>query len=332
MRLGTTTRRAAIVLGAAGIATPAFAEASDASCHAWSCAKWTWPAFIIVPLVLTAALYGIGLLKMSRRRNLSHREAASRRPPLPVPLLSLICFVAGWMSLIFALDSPVHEVGEQLFWVHMTQHEILMLISAPLLVLGRPLVPILWSLPNRWRKAIADISRSKPFNQSWRVISSPLAVWLLSAIALLVWHAPSLFDRTLKSDFVHAAQHISFLGTALLFWWTLAEHGRGLGHGTALLYVFTTAIYTSVLGALLTFTPHPWYAAYVNTTQPWGLTPLEDQQIGGLIMWIPGGTVMLVISLFLLVRWMKESQRQWGYTRTAELISMSSRTGSVHEN
>ncbi len=342
MRLRTTTRKAAIVLGATGMATRAFAAQADTSCHAWSCTEWTWPPFIIVPLILTALLYAIGLLKISRRRAQAEDAASrvstigsipfARRRSFPVSLFSLICFIAGLISLIFALDSPLHEIGEQLFWVHMTQHEILMLISAPLLVLGRPLVPILWSLPNKSRNAVSDISRSEAFRQMWKGISSPLAVWLLSAVALLAWHAPALFDRTLHSDFVHAAQHISFLGTALLFWWTLAEHGRRLGYGTALLYVFTTAIYTSVLGALLTFAPHPWYSPYADTTQAWGLTPLEDQQIGGLIMWIPGGTVMLIISLFLLVRWMKESQRRWDYTRTAELMSLSARAGAVHEN
>ncbi len=341
MRIVIAARRLVLALAAMGISTPSFAAQRDTSCQSWSCTEWTWPAFIVAPLILTAVLYVVGLLKMSLRRSYSHPKAAGNNPVsgtrwvrsrlLPISLFSLICFVAGWLSLIIALDSPIHEISEQLFWVHMTQHEILMLISAPLLVLGRPLAPMLWALPLTWRKSFSALAQAGPLQEMWRVISAPVSVWILSALALLIWHAPSLFDRTLQSDVMHAAQHICFLGTALLFWWTLTVHAKRLGYGTALLFVFTTAIYASVLGALLTFANRPWYASYAGTTRAWGLSPLEDQQIGGLIMWVPGGALMLGISLILLVRWMKESQQRWHYTRTAEIFRLSATPGAVNE-
>lgn len=312
MRIAETSRRRIVLCTVAPFAVSQFALGEDAACHTFSCTPWTWPAYIIVPIVLTAFLYLIGILKMSRRQ---------RR--LGLPLFAVLSFTLGLVSLIIALDSPMHEIGEQLFWVHMTQHEVLMLISAPLLVLGRPLLPFLWALPNRWRNFVAEVSRSRAFGKSWNALSAPLTVWLLSAFALLIWHAPPLFDKTLRSDSVHAAQHISFLGTALLFWWTLTAHSRRLGYGAALLYVFTTAIYTSVLGALLALSPHLWYSSYAESSQLWGLTPLEDQQIGGLIMWVPGGTVLLIVCLVLLVRWMRESQRRWQYTGTAALMRLA---------
>jgi putative membrane protein len=269
---------------------------------------WTWPSYIILPLIATAILYLLGLLKMKRR--------GTRLQILPI-----VCFAAGWTSLLIALDSPIHEISEQLFWVHMTQHEILMLVSAPLLVLSRPMVPFLWALPVGIRDSVAAIGRSRLFKRTWLVISAPVATWLLSAAALWVWHAPALFDATLRSDAMHAAQHISFLGTALLFWWALLEsHGGRLGYGGAVVYVFTTAIHTSVLGALLTFAPRVWYSPYVATAPAWNLTALEDQQIGGLIMWIPAGTLLTIIGLLLLVKWVNESQRRWEYTRTAALL------------
>ncbi|HWR52996.1 MAG TPA: cytochrome c oxidase assembly protein, partial [Bryobacteraceae bacterium] len=124
------------------------------------------------------------------------------------------------------------------------------------------------------------------------------------------WHAPSLFDATVESEFVHTAQHMSFLGSALLFWWALIR-GRGgaLGYGAAVLYVFTTAVHTAVLGALLTFAPTPFYPAYAaGSTQQWGLTPLEDQQLAGLIMWVPAGVVYIVAGLWLLAGWLRESE------------------------
>lgn len=235
---------------------------------------------------------------------------------------SVLCFLSAMISLVIALDSPIHEIGEQLFWVHMTQHEILMLVSAPLLVLSRPLVPFLWALPRISRDRVASFGRSKPFKAAWRKLSSPLTAWLISAAALWIWHVPWLFDRALSSDWVHAAQHITFLSTAMLFWWPVVEPRR-LGYGTAVGYVFTTALQTSLLGAMLTFAPHAWYAAYLATTQQWHITALEDQQLGGLIMWIPAGTLLLIVSLVLLVKWLNESQTRFQYTRMAELVRSS---------
>jgi putative membrane protein len=237
--------------------------------------------------------------------------------------LPILWFTLGWISLVIALDSPLHELGEQLFWVHMTQHEILMLVSAPLLVLGRPLVPFLWALSPPWRERAANFGRARPFRTVWTSISAPLSAWLLSALALWIWHVPSLFDRTLNNDWIHAAQHTTFLVTALIFWWPVVNRTPAFGYGGSLVYVFTTILHTSVLGALLTFASHPWYSSYVITAPAWHLSALEDQQLGGLIMWIPAGTLLLIVALVLLVKWMNESQTRWQYTRMAQLERLS---------
>jgi putative membrane protein len=104
----------------------------------------------------------------------------------------------------------------------------------------------------------------------------------------------------------HSAQHLSFLLSALLFWWSLF-YARGGRHGAGVLYIFTTAVHTGILGALLTLAPTVWYPAYAGKVQAWGLTPLEDQQIGGLIMWIPAGVVYTVAGLFLFAATLRES-------------------------
>jgi putative membrane protein len=277
--------------------------------------SWTWPPYIIVPLIAIAILYAIGVSRMCRRTS-------------QIRLIPVVCFVAGWLSLVLALDSPMHELSEQLFWVHMTQHEVLVLVSAPLLVLGRPLVPFLWALPAPWRNAVGDVSKSRAFKRGWLWISAPVSAWLLHAAALWAWHAPALFTAAVENDFWHAAQHVSFLGTALLFWWALLEgHAGRLGYGGAVVYVFTTIIHTSALGAWLTFSPSVWYTPYLATAPAWHLSALEDQQIGGLIMWIPAGTLLTAIGLGLLLKWMSESQRRWEYTRAAAFIRMSGGAG-----
>lgn len=280
-------------------------------------AEWTWPAYIVVPLVLAAAGFCFGAIQQRKRTG-------------KLPVVSVAYFSAGLLSLIIALDSPIHELSEQLFWVHMTQHEILMLISAPLLVLSGPLVTFLWALPRNWRIRTAAVGNARVVKRTWLAISAPVAAWFLHAVALWLWHAPILFVAAMRSDAIHAAQHISFLGTALLFWWTLLHnHSRRLGYGGALLYVFTTITHMSLLGAWLTFSAKVWYTPYLQTAPAWNLTALEDQQIGGLIMWIPAGVLLTFVMLGLFIKWLQQSQRRWEYTRTAEL--MRGGAGVAHE-
>jgi putative membrane protein len=270
---------------------------------------WSWEPWVVIPIVVTAFLYLVGSIRMRRRSAQTLRWW---------PVLS---FAAAMLALVIALDSPVHTIGEQLFWVHMTQHELLMLVAAPLLVMAIPVVPFLWALPQAWRERLGRASKTKIWSATWIAISSAGAAWIIHALALWIWHAPALFEAALHSEWVHAAQHLCFLGSALLFWWTLihGRHGR-LGYGAAVVYVFTTAAHNSVLGALLTFAPTPWYPTYAVTTQGWSLSPLEDQQLGGLIMWVPAGVLLLVLGLALLAAWIGESQRRFEYTRMAMLV------------
>lgn len=251
---------------------------------------WEFDPGVVAPLLLSAVLYAMG----SRRH-------------LGVTRLQRWCFWCGWVSLALALVSPLHPLGEMLFSAHMVQHEILMLIAAPLLVLSRPLVTFLWALPFEWRRTLGRWSKTDPIRGSWLLLTAPFAAWLIHGLAIWLWHLPVLFQATLSSDLAHTAQHLSFFLSALLFWWALFyAHGRR-AYGTGVLAIFTTAIHTGILGALLTFSPRPWYPAYANTTQPWGLSPLQDQQIGGLIMWVPASLVYLGAGLALFATWMKES-------------------------
>jgi putative membrane protein len=245
---------------------------------------WSWDPLILVGLALSAWLYWRG-----------------DRPGHGIRGWERTSYWIGWLTLVIALVSPLHAAGEVLFSAHMVQHEILMLISAPLLVLGRPLVAYMWGLPESWRRPVGSIGRV-----GW--LARPLNAWSLHAVALWVWHAPALFQATLTSDFVHALQHLSFLGTALLFWWALLRGSEAhLGYGAAVFYIFTTGVHSSILGALLTFAPSTWYPGYASTTQAWGLTPLEDQQLGGLVMWVPAGLVYLAAGLALFAKWMQSS-------------------------
>ena len=249
--------------------------------------EWEFDPGIVIPLALCAVLY----LRGSR--------GAARR--------QVACFWSGWLTLVVALVSPLHPLGEALFCAHMTQHELLMLVAAPFLVLSRPLAPFLRALPLEWRRTLGAWSKRPAVRGVWRRLTDPLTVWILNAAVLWAWHAPGLFEATLESNAVHAAQHICFLFASLLFWWSLFYARGTRSYGWGVLYIFTTAVHTSILGALLTFAPVVWYPAYRTTTQAWGLTPLQDQQIGGLIMWVPAGLVYLAAGLVLFAMWLRES-------------------------
>jgi putative membrane protein len=257
--------------------------------------EWEFDPGVVIPLALSAILYLRGA-RISR--------GATR--------IQQLLFWSGWATLVIALVSPLDPLGESLFSAHMAQHEILMLISAPLFVLSRPLAPMLWGMPFTWRR---------PFGQAARAaVIRPSVAWCVHAVALWVWHVPALFDATLASEWIHAAQHLSFFGSALLFWWSLFE-ARGHNYGASVLYIFTTATHTSILGALLTFAPSIWYQPYATTTAPWGLAPLEDQQLGGLIMWVPAGLVYIATGLALFARWLRESEQMARAAHIALLVA-----------
>ena len=261
---------------------------------------WGLEPVVLVCLALSAWLYWRGLRRLwggaEAGRGVRRREAWA--------------YAGGWLALFVALVSPLHPLGRVLFSAHMTQHEVLMLVAAPLLVLGRPLIPFLWALPLTWARAAGAWARASWFQKTWRALTNPFSAWAIHAVALWVWHAPVLFQATIDNEWVHTAQHLSFLLSALLFWWAIIHGRRGwMGYGAGVLYMFTTSVHSGALGALITFASSPWYPAYRTTTQSWGLTPLEDQQLGGLIMWIPAGLVYVFAGLALFAGWMRESGR-----------------------
>jgi putative membrane protein len=254
---------------------------------------WSFDPGVVVPLVVAAILYLHGAR--------TYRGITPRQQTF---------FWLGWSVLALSLVSPLHPLGEALFSAHMAQHEILMLVAAPLLVLSRPLVAFVWGLPFGWRRYAGAASKARPVQRTWTVITAPLAAWSIHAAALWAWHTPSLFQATIGSDAIHAAQHASFLGSALLFWWALFYANGAKSYGAGVFYIFTTAVHTGILGALLTFAPTLWYPAYAGTAPLWGMTPLEDQQIGGLIMWVPAGLVYLAAGLALFAAWLRYSGRR----------------------
>jgi putative membrane protein len=143
--------------------------------------------------------------------------------------------------------------------------------------------------------------RARGLRALWSVVRAAPVAWALHVVALWIWHAPPFYEAALRNQAVHVVEHAAFFLTALLFWWVLlVPHGRPMGVGARVIYLFTAGLQSTILGAMITFARHPWYPSHFGTTQAWGLTPLEDQQLAGLLMWIPAGIVYLVALLPLL--------------------------------
>lgn len=243
---------------------------------------WTFDPLVIGSLALAAVLYALGADHAKRWQ--------------------IVSFSAGMVATFVALVSPLDELGALFFSAHMVQHEVLMIIAAPLLVFGQPVVTMLWALPPSARQ------RAGAVLQRITHAITALRATILHALALWIWHLPSLYQATLGSDFIHALQHVSFFGTAALFWWALTNgrYGR-ISYGVAVFYVFITGLHSGILGALIAFSPHVWYPIY-------GTNALEDQQLAGFIMWIPAGVLTAILGVSLFAAWLGQAERRVAIT------------------
>jgi putative membrane protein len=252
-------------------------------------------------LVIAATMYAAGFSRLwshvHARGELIWRAAA---------------FTAGWTALALALLSPLDAAAGSSFALHMIQHETFMLIAAPLLVLGRGLPTFLWAFPHDSRLTLGRLTRQSWIAGGWKLLTTPLSAWILHALALWLWHAPAFFNAALLNPVVHDWQHVTFLVTALIFWHALLRRASHGARAMGIIYLFTTTIHTGVLGALLTFARKPLYASLGGLDAWLGLTPLEDQQLGGLIMWVPGALVYVGVALALLARWIAGTEHSSG--------------------
>jgi cytochrome c oxidase assembly factor CtaG len=250
---------------------------------------------VLALLTVASSLYAAGWLRMHREGN----------PAKVLGTARVLAFAAGIAVLFIALESPLDSLAGSLFSAHMVQHLLLMLLAPPLLVWSRPMLAWLWAFPLAWRRRIGKFwNGTAALHGSHTFLMRPLVVWLLASVALWFWHLPGPYDWAVENEGVHAFEHACFFLTSLAFWTLVAQpYGRRhVGHGTALVVVATFALHNGLLGALLAFAGTPLYRAY---TQPiLGLTPLEDQQLAGLIMWVPASIVHLTTLAMLFVGWL----------------------------
>jgi putative membrane protein len=258
---------------------------------------WTWEPTVLLLLVAAAALYTRGSAALHRgTRRTYWREAA---------------FYGGLATIFVALIAPLDAVAEALFSAHMVQHLLLILVAPPLLAAGEPGVRLVLAIPGTWRRIFNRQIRSRFPMWLMSAVRNPLVVWCLHVVAIWAWHLPTLYDAAARNELVHVLEHASFFGTAVLFWNVVIDRSRkALGYPARILFVFTTALQSGALGALLLFAGEVLYRAHISTAHDWGLSPLEDQQLAGALMWIPPWFVYFIAMAILFVRWMRAVDRR----------------------
>jgi cytochrome c oxidase assembly factor CtaG len=256
---------------------------------------WMLDPILTIPLGLALLIYAIGWFRLRSRAS---------APPRGIGL-----FLVGWLVLTLALISPLHEAGERSFTMHMIEHELIMLVATLLLASSSAGGVLAWGLPRPLRRALAG-SWKLPLQSLWRRLTDPITATVVQGVVMWMWHAPVLFDRALESVGWHVAQHASFFLSSLLFWWAML-HPRGgrAGYGVSAACLFATSLIGGALGALMSFSASPWYADYAAMGMSGiGLDPVTDQQLAGLVMWIPGGMVHGVAALALFYKWLKAAE------------------------
>lgn len=240
-------------------------------------AAWNLDPILIALLLAVAAAYGAGLRRLGRAGPDRWRRAA---------------FLIGWAVLALALVSPLCSLSVALFSARVGQHMLIVLVATPLMAFGQP------------GRVLASLMRG-PGSASPGTPRGLVAGPILFALVLWGWHSPLAYDATLQGDAAYWLMHLTLIGAALLLWRALLDDGCP---GCALAASFLSGLHMSLLGALLTLSPRAWFASHMTTTGPWGLTALEDQQLGGLIMWVPGGLLLMVFALAAFGRSLRDIQ------------------------
>jgi len=259
---------------------------------------WTVDPAVLVPLGAGLLLWAAGLLRLWRHAGFGRGTSA----------MQAMFFLLGWMCMAAALVSPLHDLSRRLFSAHMIEHELVMAVAAPLLVLSRPLGTMLWTFPRASRPRVAMGAKLAAYLVGWDILSRPLVATAAHAVAIWAWHIPAVFDAALGNEVLHWLQHMSFFVTAMFFWWSLL--GLRQRAGIAIAELFITGMHTGALGVLLALARQPMYPGQAALARAYGVDPLQDQQLAGLIMWVPASVVYVGAALAIALLWISHSSKR----------------------
>src|SRR5579859_7225801 len=270
-------------------------------------AGWQFEPSVILSLGISALLYIRGVV-YSTRRGLGRHLRWYRH----------IAFAGGLLAILIALESPLDSAADTLLWAHMIQHELLVLVAAPLLLLGAPAWPLWRGIPLVARRAsLRWVLRQRWPRRLWHTVSTtlkrPLVAWLLFNGVFTVWHVPALYDFALDNPPVHVFEHVCFIATALAFWAQVIPSRPSrtvLSYPRQALYLGAAGIVSNVLGSVYIFSTGPLYAHYATLARPAGMmSVLVDQHFGGAAMDIPSMLIFFLATITVIGLWLQEEER-----------------------
>jgi putative membrane protein len=258
---------------------------------------WDLRPEILAVLIPLGILYTLGWLRL-RKQSANRKLATWPR---------LVAYLSGLSIIAIVLMSPIDRLGGQLLFMHMIQHKLPVMFAAPLLWLAEPFPIILWSLPWSWRYRIGGLfTRNSVVRRVLAAITRPGVTWLVFIAVYLGWHDSTVYNAALSYDWVHDIQHISFVLVALLYWYPIIgaapRLNRRLPSWGKIIYLIGTVPPNMALGVSIAFASEVIYTYYNSVPRLWGFTVMQDQQIGGAIMWIPGSMMFIMVALFVLGR------------------------------
>ena len=265
--------------------------------------SWSWRPEVIIPLIILGILFVAGWRRLRARggRVTGWRTLGAAWRP--------VSYIAGLLVIGLALLSPFDVLVQQLFFMHMIQHLLLIMIAPPLLLLPNPLPFLLWGLPGRLRLAAGGALNSVIHKQSavgrvLRLVTTPVAVWFVFVGTIIGWHDPALYNAALRSDWVHDLEHVTMFAAGMLYWWLVSGAGprlhKNLSRVAKIAFILAVIPPNMALGIVLAFSQQPIYAFYSDMPRLWGISAVDDQRISGVIMWIPGNMMHFMTALALI--------------------------------
>lgn len=301
--------------------------------------SWNWRPEVIITLALLGGLFIIGWTRLRRRsrgRQTGWRSLGATWRP--------VSYVAGLIVIGIALMSPIDVLVQQLFFMHMIQHLLLIMIAPALLLLPNPMPYILWGMPDplriRFGGAINTVINKDSLSGRWlRKASGPAVAWFLFIGIIIGWHDPNLYNAALYNSFIHDLEHITMFAAGMIYWWTVTGAGprlhKHLGRMSKMAFILAAIPPNMALGVVLAFSSSVIYSYYNDMPRLWGISALDDQRISGIIMWIPGSMMHFMsagVIIFMILsgegRKSPEPQPRWNADEALAAPGISSGTTS----
>ncbi len=236
------------------------------------------------------------------------------RPSHPVRRWQRVSFFAGLLVIFLALQTPIEALAEHMFSFHQLQHIMLRMFGPLLILLGAPLTPMLRGLPP-WmlRGVVRPIVRHPRFRRAYEILTNPIFTTVLFLSILFIWQMPAAHNAALRNGALHEFMHFTMLASGFLFWWLVVDpkpHRSRMHYGLRILYLGLIVIPNTLLGAAITFADHVIYQAYTEVEQPYSISLLTDQQIGGTILWVPGDMMSVIVAGVVMIMWYQREEAQ----------------------